>query len=158
MSSISPWRGNVAARPVVSWMSDISAMFQGLFLTNDAKSSPPIASGCVSLAIGGVLIVSGPPLADVIVTGSPVSAAGPVLTDTQSTETLTPDKLAAYLDGIDRPPGWDVVALHPEGIPASEYAAAGATWLVEGIDPNGNWIDVLRQMIRRGPRAGGTAG
>src|SRR6185369_6994974 len=89
--------GNVAASPVVSWMSDASAMFHGLFLMNDAKSSPPAASGCVSRAIGGVSIVSGPGLADVTVTGSAESAAGPVLTDTQSLETVTPDAVAGSI-------------------------------------------------------------
>ena len=66
--------------------------------------------------------------------------------------TLTPDQVAAYLDGVERPPAWDVVALHPDGIPAQEYAQAGATWLVEGIDPQGGWVDELRTSIRRGPR------
>ncbi|OLT09518.1 hypothetical protein BJF90_44070 [Pseudonocardia sp. CNS-004] len=65
---------------------------------------------------------------------------------------LTPDQVAAYLDGVERPPAWDVVTLHPDGIPAQEYAQAGATWLVEGIDPEGGWVDELRTSIRRGPR------
>ncbi|MEV0713180.1 LLM class flavin-dependent oxidoreductase [Asanoa sp. NPDC050611] len=70
-----------------------------------------------------------------------------------SAEALTPDRLAAYLSGVERPPAWDVVALHLEGVRADEYAAAGATWLVEGMNPDGDWIDDLRALVRRGPRA-----
>ncbi|TWF76954.1 luciferase-like monooxygenase [Pseudonocardia hierapolitana] len=65
---------------------------------------------------------------------------------------LTPDQVADYVDGAERPPGWDLVALHPDGIPAHEYQQAGVTWLVEGIDPEGDWVDELRASIRRGPR------
>jgi alkanesulfonate monooxygenase SsuD/methylene tetrahydromethanopterin reductase-like flavin-dependent oxidoreductase (luciferase family) len=68
-------------------------------------------------------------------------------------EPLTPGNLAAYLNGVERPAGWDVVALHVDGVPAGEYAAAGATWLVEGISPEGDWISALRAIVRRGPRA-----
>jgi hypothetical protein len=45
-----------------------------------------------------------------------------------------------------------VVAVHPAGIPADEYKQAGVTWLVEGIYPEGDWIDELQASIRRGPR------
>jgi hypothetical protein len=72
----------------------------------------------------------------------PLSADGP----------LTPDQVADYLDGVERPPAWEVVAVHPAGIPGHEYVQAGVTWLVEGIFPEGNWIDDLRASIRRGPR------
>jgi alkanesulfonate monooxygenase SsuD/methylene tetrahydromethanopterin reductase-like flavin-dependent oxidoreductase (luciferase family) len=65
---------------------------------------------------------------------------------------LTPDQVADYVDGVERPPGWDLVALHPDGVPAHEYEQAGVTWLVEGIDPEGEWVDELRASIRRGPR------
>jgi hypothetical protein len=65
---------------------------------------------------------------------------------------LTPDQVADYLMGAERPPAWDVVALHPAGVPAHEYEQAGVTWLVEGIYPEGAWIDELQASIRRGPR------
>ena len=65
---------------------------------------------------------------------------------------LTPDQVADYLDGAERPPVWDVVALHSAGIPAHEYEQAGVTWLVEGIDPEGDWVEDLRAVVRRGPR------
>jgi alkanesulfonate monooxygenase SsuD/methylene tetrahydromethanopterin reductase-like flavin-dependent oxidoreductase (luciferase family) len=64
---------------------------------------------------------------------------------------LTPDQVADYLDGVERSPAWDVVAVHLAGIPAHDYEQAGVTWLVEGIDPEGDWIDELRASIRRGP-------
>jgi alkanesulfonate monooxygenase SsuD/methylene tetrahydromethanopterin reductase-like flavin-dependent oxidoreductase (luciferase family) len=65
---------------------------------------------------------------------------------------LTPDQVADYLKGVERPPVWDVVAVHLAGISAHDYEQAGVTWLVEGIFPEGNWIDDLRASIRRGPR------
>lgn len=67
-------------------------------------------------------------------------------------EPLTPDNLAAYLTGVERPAVWDVVALHLDGFSAGEFADAGATWLVEGIDPDGDWVSTLRALVRRGPR------
>jgi alkanesulfonate monooxygenase SsuD/methylene tetrahydromethanopterin reductase-like flavin-dependent oxidoreductase (luciferase family) len=64
---------------------------------------------------------------------------------------LPPDGLAAYLDGVDRPPGWDVVAGRVPGVPADEYADAGATWLFDSANPEGDWVDDLRTLIRNGP-------
>lgn len=64
---------------------------------------------------------------------------------------ITPAELAAYLDGIDRPGGWDVVATWSPGVPVDEYADAGATWLVDGAWPEGDWVDDLRNRIRTGP-------
>jgi alkanesulfonate monooxygenase SsuD/methylene tetrahydromethanopterin reductase-like flavin-dependent oxidoreductase (luciferase family) len=72
----------------------------------------------------------------------PLSSEGPV----------TPDDLAGFLDGVERPDGWDVAVARPTGVPAADYAQAGATWLVEGINPEGDWIDTLRAAIRRGPQ------
>jgi alkanesulfonate monooxygenase SsuD/methylene tetrahydromethanopterin reductase-like flavin-dependent oxidoreductase (luciferase family) len=65
-------------------------------------------------------------------------------------ERLTPDELSVYLGG-DAPPGWDVVSSWGGGIPAREYAEAGATWLVESIWPLDDWVRELRARIRRGP-------
>ncbi|HLU55796.1 MAG TPA: LLM class flavin-dependent oxidoreductase [Pseudonocardia sp.] len=65
---------------------------------------------------------------------------------------LTPEQVADYLDGVERPPGWDVVSVHMAGHPARDYEKAGVTWLVTGIDPEGGWVDELRASIRRGPR------
>jgi alkanesulfonate monooxygenase SsuD/methylene tetrahydromethanopterin reductase-like flavin-dependent oxidoreductase (luciferase family) len=67
-----------------------------------------------------------------------------------SGELLTPDVLAGYVAGETRP-GWDVVAPRKPGIPVDEYAAAGATWLVDSTWPLGEWVDELRDTIRSGP-------
>jgi alkanesulfonate monooxygenase SsuD/methylene tetrahydromethanopterin reductase-like flavin-dependent oxidoreductase (luciferase family) len=45
-------------------------------------------------------------------------------------ELLTPQALADYLGGAP-PAGWDVVAPRADGVPASEYSQAGATWLID---------------------------
>lgn len=63
----------------------------------------------------------------------------------------TPEQLSAYLDGVDRPPGWDVVTMWAPGAPLDEYEAAGATWLVEGTWPQGDWVGDLRARVRKGP-------
>jgi len=68
-----------------------------------------------------------------------------------SRELLIPEALASYLGG-DAPPGWDVVAPWGPGIPAQEYADAGATWLVQSTWPVGDWVDEFRKRVRRGPR------
>jgi len=64
---------------------------------------------------------------------------------------LTPDQLSAYLEGVERPAGWDVVAGWAPGATAGDYAAVGATWLVEGIWPRGDWVAELRGRITEGP-------
>ncbi len=64
---------------------------------------------------------------------------------------ITPEQLDAYLEGVDRPDGWDVVATWAPGVPADEYESAGATWLVDGAWPEGDWVDDLRARIRSGP-------
>jgi alkanesulfonate monooxygenase SsuD/methylene tetrahydromethanopterin reductase-like flavin-dependent oxidoreductase (luciferase family) len=67
------------------------------------------------------------------------------------TAVLSPAELAGYLAAVDRPAGWDVVAFRAPGVPPDEYAEAGATWLVDGAWPAGNWVADLRSRIRRGP-------
>jgi alkanesulfonate monooxygenase SsuD/methylene tetrahydromethanopterin reductase-like flavin-dependent oxidoreductase (luciferase family) len=63
----------------------------------------------------------------------------------------TPQELRSYLAGVERPTGWEVVAMWAPGVPAHEYAAAGATWLVEGCWPEGDWVAELRDRITAGP-------
>jgi alkanesulfonate monooxygenase SsuD/methylene tetrahydromethanopterin reductase-like flavin-dependent oxidoreductase (luciferase family) len=63
----------------------------------------------------------------------------------------TPDELATYLRGVERPPGWDVVAGWSPGVPAHEYASAGATWLVDSTWPEGDWVADIRARVTAGP-------
>ena len=49
---------------------------------------------------------------------------------------LTPDQVAAYLDGVDRPEGWDLVTNVAPGVPFEDYEAIGATWAVEEPGPS----------------------
>jgi alkanesulfonate monooxygenase SsuD/methylene tetrahydromethanopterin reductase-like flavin-dependent oxidoreductase (luciferase family) len=64
---------------------------------------------------------------------------------------LDPAEVAAYLDGVDRPPGWDVVVATAPGIPFDDYAEVGATWVVDGAWPEGDWVRDLRDTINAGP-------
>jgi alkanesulfonate monooxygenase SsuD/methylene tetrahydromethanopterin reductase-like flavin-dependent oxidoreductase (luciferase family) len=64
---------------------------------------------------------------------------------------ITPEQLYGYLAGVDRPAGWDVVATWAPGVPVAEYEDAGATWVVDGAWPVGDWVDDLRGRIRSGP-------
>ena len=69
-----------------------------------------------------------------------------------SGELLTPEALASYLGG-EAPAGWDVVSSWAPGVPASEYADAGATWLIESTWPTEEgWVDEFRDRIRQDPR------
>jgi alkanesulfonate monooxygenase SsuD/methylene tetrahydromethanopterin reductase-like flavin-dependent oxidoreductase (luciferase family) len=63
---------------------------------------------------------------------------------------LTPQALADYLAG-DVPEGWDVVASRAPGFSPSEYADAGATWLVDSTWPVGDWVGEFHERVRRGP-------
>jgi alkanesulfonate monooxygenase SsuD/methylene tetrahydromethanopterin reductase-like flavin-dependent oxidoreductase (luciferase family) len=64
---------------------------------------------------------------------------------------LTPRELSDYLSAVESPPEWDVVAAWAPGATADEYAAAGATWLVEGAWPDDGWVGDLQARIRGGP-------
>lgn len=66
---------------------------------------------------------------------------------------LEPQGLADYLAlGGPRHVGWEVVAPWAPGVPAAEYADAGATWLVESTRPIGDWVDEFRDRIRLAKR------
>lgn len=68
------------------------------------------------------------------------------------TSFLTPDDLAAYLDGVDRPDGWELWAARAPGHTADAFAAAGVSWLVDGAWPGETgWVDELRNRITAGP-------
>lgn len=68
-----------------------------------------------------------------------------------SREPLDPAALASYV-GPHPHERWDLVAPWPTGIPADEYAAAGATWLVRSVQPReAGWVDELRAMVSSGP-------
>ena len=67
---------------------------------------------------------------------------------------MTPDEVAAYIGDAPRPEGWDVVVNRAPGIPPADFAAAGATWLVEGAWPQGDWVKDLRTRIAAGPQGG----
>jgi alkanesulfonate monooxygenase SsuD/methylene tetrahydromethanopterin reductase-like flavin-dependent oxidoreductase (luciferase family) len=66
-------------------------------------------------------------------------------------ELLSPDGLAEYLDGVERPEGWEVLAVLAPGHDPEEFARAGATELVEGAWPVGDWVNDLRKRIAAGP-------
>lgn len=71
----------------------------------------------------------------------PIGAEGP----------LSPAEVMAYLDGVDRPDGWELlVARHPDH-PVADYAEVGVTCLVEGTWPMGDWVDEFRSRIAAGP-------
>lgn len=64
---------------------------------------------------------------------------------------LAPDDLADYL-GSERPEGWDVVAPWQPGVAAKEYADAGASWLIQSVDPVDDWVPQFRARVSAGPR------
>jgi alkanesulfonate monooxygenase SsuD/methylene tetrahydromethanopterin reductase-like flavin-dependent oxidoreductase (luciferase family) len=71
---------------------------------------------------------------------------------------LTPPELVHYLSAVQPPAAWEVVAAWAAGIGADEYEDAGATWLIQGIWPEGDWVDELRTRVRRGPPTGASSG
>jgi alkanesulfonate monooxygenase SsuD/methylene tetrahydromethanopterin reductase-like flavin-dependent oxidoreductase (luciferase family) len=71
----------------------------------------------------------------------PIGADGP----------LSPGEVADYLDGTERPDGWELlVARHPDHR-ADAYAEVGVTCLVEGTWPMGDWVEEFRGRIAAGP-------
>jgi alkanesulfonate monooxygenase SsuD/methylene tetrahydromethanopterin reductase-like flavin-dependent oxidoreductase (luciferase family) len=64
---------------------------------------------------------------------------------------MTPDEIVAYLGDVERPAGWDLVAPRAPGVPAADYEAIGATWLIDSTWPEGEWADELLGRIRQGP-------
>jgi alkanesulfonate monooxygenase SsuD/methylene tetrahydromethanopterin reductase-like flavin-dependent oxidoreductase (luciferase family) len=63
----------------------------------------------------------------------------------------SPEELASYLQDVERPPGWDVVAGGAPGVPADEYASAGATWLIDSVWPVDDWVADIRTRVAAGP-------
>ncbi len=66
---------------------------------------------------------------------------------------LTPEQIGEYLAGVDRPEGWEVFAALTPGHDVAEFEAVGATWLVEGAWPMGDWVEELGGRIADGPPA-----
>lgn len=67
---------------------------------------------------------------------------------------MRPDEIAGHLasDGETSQPGWDVVVIPEDGVPAREYADAGATWLVPTAVPTDDgWEDTVNTLVRSGP-------
>jgi len=64
---------------------------------------------------------------------------------------LTPDQVAEYVDGVERPHGWDLFASRAPGHEPSAFAAVGVTWLVDGAWPVGDWVGELSDRIAEGP-------
>ncbi len=64
---------------------------------------------------------------------------------------MTPDEVAAYLDGVERPAGWDVVVPCAPGVAPDEYESVGATWVVDGVWPEEGWVEEFRARINAGP-------
>lgn len=67
---------------------------------------------------------------------------------------VTPEELAKHLaaDGHPAREGWDVVVPRTPGVPAQEYADAGATWLIDNIHPHDDWKATITQATRSGPQ------
>jgi alkanesulfonate monooxygenase SsuD/methylene tetrahydromethanopterin reductase-like flavin-dependent oxidoreductase (luciferase family) len=64
---------------------------------------------------------------------------------------MSPAEVAEYVRGVGSPPGWDVVAPWAPGFSADDYAASGATWLVESTWPEPGWEAELRARALSGP-------
>lgn len=61
--------------------------------------------------------------------------------------------LADFLAGADRPSGWELSVANNGVDTPSDFAAAGATWLIDGTWPVDDWVDELRDRIAAGPPA-----
>ena len=68
-----------------------------------------------------------------------------------SEDLLRPDEIGEFLDGTERPAGWDLYATLTPGHDPEEFAAVGVTWLVEGAWPVEGWVSELRGRIVDGP-------
>ena len=64
---------------------------------------------------------------------------------------MSPEDIAAYLDGVERPEGWELVANLAPGYTAADYEAIGATWVIDGAWPVDDWVTDLRDRIKAGP-------
>ena len=65
---------------------------------------------------------------------------------------LTPDELAAYVGPHPRD-DWDLVAQWKPGVPADEFADAGATWLACSCNPQEQgWLSEMRELASAPPR------
>jgi alkanesulfonate monooxygenase SsuD/methylene tetrahydromethanopterin reductase-like flavin-dependent oxidoreductase (luciferase family) len=66
-------------------------------------------------------------------------------------EPLGPDTIAEVVAVTGTRAGFDVIAIGQEGVPAQEYADAGATWLVVSSWPHDGYLADLRATARNGP-------
>ena len=66
-------------------------------------------------------------------------------------EPLTPDHIAEIVVVMQPPKGFEIVSPWAEGHSADDYAAAGATWLIESRWPVGDWYNELLANAERGP-------
>jgi alkanesulfonate monooxygenase SsuD/methylene tetrahydromethanopterin reductase-like flavin-dependent oxidoreductase (luciferase family) len=64
---------------------------------------------------------------------------------------LGPADLERYLEGVERPPGWQLFASITGAHEPSDFETVGVTWLVQGAWPAGKWIDELANRIAAGP-------
>lgn len=116
---------------------------QGKQFTVDTEIAPrPVQRPRPPIWVAGV-VPHQPPLRRAIRYDGvvPIGADGP----------LRPEQVAAYA-GEHLRAGWDVVAPWAAGVPAGEYADAGATWLIESTGPFGDWVPEFRGRVSAGPR------
>jgi hypothetical protein len=78
----------------------------------------------------------------------------PLGADTSGITLLRPDELAACLAYVreHREVGgpFDVIVSPHWDHSREEYEQAGATWLVDGVNPIDGWVDDLRQRLTSG--------
>lgn len=66
-------------------------------------------------------------------------------------ESLSPQDIAEYV-GNEVMPGWDILVPRQPGVPVSEYANAGATWLIDSTWPmDDGWFADLGERVAAGP-------
>lgn len=66
---------------------------------------------------------------------------------------MTPAEVATYVESVDHPVNWEVIAPRAPGVPGGEYADVGVTWLIDSTWPAGDWVSEFRDRIRSGPQA-----